>query len=142
MLVSNCCCFLAFFFICCKNVPELTASSENVAKAASQTAQSQYKSHDLLQGLQQEIYSIYAMGTLMKNISDQTHLLGLNAAIEAARAEASGRGFEVVANVVRKLAEHSKISVDEINKVLNHICSVLEEVLLIMQSNRKKALLN
>nr|WP_272898898.1 methyl-accepting chemotaxis protein [Brevibacillus laterosporus] len=113
------------FFICCKNVPELTASSENVAKAASQTAQSQYKSHDLLQGLQQEIYR---MGTLMKNISDQTHLLGLNAAIEAARAGASGRGFEVVANVVRKLAKHSKISVDEINKVLNHICSVLEEV--------------
>nr|WP_220086746.1 methyl-accepting chemotaxis protein [Brevibacillus laterosporus] len=128
--------------ICCKNVPELTASSENVAKAASQTAQSQYKSHDLLQGLQQEIYSIYAMGTLMKNISDQTHLLGLNAAIEAARAGASGRGFEVVANVVRKLTKHSKISADEINKVLNHICSVLEEVLLIMQSNRKKALLN
>lgn len=59
--------------------------------------------------------------TFVKNIAVQTNLLGLNAAIEAARAGDSGRGFNVVAQEIRKLSNSSSESIKQINDVLNTI---------------------
>lgn len=107
---------------------ELGGSSQIVADTAIKTAESQDQSNLRIDELQHEIKDISKMGSVMKEISDQTHLLGLNAAIEAARSGEHGRGFEVVANEVRKLATNSREALNTIQQKLKLITQKLELV--------------
>ena len=92
-----------------------------------------------VEGLASSSEQIGSVLEVIRSIAEQTNLLALNAAIEAARAGEAGRGFAVVADEVRNLAKRTQDSVEEIRQVIEGLQSGTREVVSSMHSSNRQA---
>ncbi|WP_438268979.1 methyl-accepting chemotaxis protein [Pseudomonas piscis] len=105
---------------------------EQIERLASEVV----RSTDAMNMLQQESDKIGSVMDVIKAVAEQTNLLALNAAIEAARAGEAGRGFAVVADEVRALAQRTQKSTEEIEELVAGLQNGTQQVATVMHNSR------
>nr|WP_024955434.1 methyl-accepting chemotaxis protein [Sulfurospirillum arcachonense] len=111
---------------------------QNLSNKVQYSASIEVELANKIQQLSSDAEQVKDVLTVISDIADQTNLLALNAAIEAARAGEHGRGFAVVADEVRKLAERTQKSLVEINATINVIVQAITDSSEQMNSNSQE----
>lgn len=110
-----------------------------VINAISSVAHNMEKSSDVINQLERNSAGIGMVLDVIKGVAEQTNLLALNAAIEAARAGEHGRGFAVVADEVRTLASRTQKSTEEIRDIIDRLQTDANEAVRVMEGSRVQA---
>ncbi|MFL0249764.1 methyl-accepting chemotaxis protein [Clostridium neuense] len=110
-----------------ESLSEISATIEELATSASTIHVNEQSLNNSIGDIISLSQQISEVSSFIKEIADQTKMLGLNAAIEAARVGEAGKGFGVVADQIRKLSEESKSTVPKIQKLTKEIIAKVNE---------------
>lgn len=120
-----------------------TSSSQSIVNSSIEGINSLFEkmqtASEVIQTLAQDVGEIGSVLDVIRGISEQTNLLALNAAIEAARAGEQGRGFAVVADEVRTLAKRTQESTEEINTMIHKLQSGAKDAVTAMDEGIETA---
>ncbi len=112
---------------------------QNVVQSMESLAEEIYKASQVIERLSTDSESIGSVLDVIRDIAEQTNLLALNAAIEAARAGEQGRGFAVVADEVRTLAQRTQESTNEIQQTIENLQARAREAVAVMHQGGNRA---